>query len=338
MTAGLTVAVTGARGYLGRALVEALARDERVGSVVAIDVHPPRPGADTPPKARAVACDVRDPRLAEALEDTDVLVHLAWRVLGVGRDAWSVNVDGSHNAFETALGAGARTIIHASSAAAYGCSPDNPVPIPEDRPLRPVPAFYYPQTKVAVEQILDRLEQAHPEARIVRMRPVTILGPGAPIGPRIFPTLWDFDPLMQFVSMADVVRAFIAALPSGDGDAAPAGAFNLGAPGPVLSSAVAGLLGLRRVRLPYRFARAAARAGAALRLPGALNPGWVDMGRYPIVVDTARAERELGWRASGDCTAALTSFAGQRATSSTPSTSPRPSTPSTPSTPTEAAQ
>jgi hypothetical protein len=64
-------------------------------------------------------------------------------------------------------------------------------------------------------------------------------------------------------------------------------------------------MGVRRVRLPYRVLRGAARLADRLRLPGALDPGWVDMTRYPIVVDTARAERELGWRAGCDCATAL---------------------------------
>jgi hypothetical protein len=56
-------------------------------------------------------------------------------------------------------------------------------------------------------------------------------------------------------------------------------------------------MGVRRVRLPHRVLRLAARA--------AMDPSWVDMARYPIVVDTARAERDLGWRATCDCAEAL---------------------------------
>jgi len=39
-----------------------------------------------------------------------------------------------------------------------------------------------------------------------------------------------------------------------------------------------------------------------------MHPAWVDVLRYPIVVDCSRAERELGWRASCDCRAALRRF------------------------------
>ena len=290
----MRVAVTGAAGCLGRPIVEALARDERVDSVLAIDLRPPPAAVSVEPLRR----DVRELRPGD-LAGSDVLVHLAARVLGRGRDAWSVNVHGSRNAFEAALGAGARAIVHASSAAAYGSAPDNAVPLTEDSPLRPEPPFYYPQTKVEVERLLDELESREPEVRVVRMRPVSTLGPGAPVmlGGRVWLSLSGFDPPIQFVWLEDLVDAFVRAV-----HAPASGAFNVGAPDPVRVSEVGPLLRARAVRLPRRVVRLAAR------LPGGAHPAWVDMLRYPIVVDSSRAERELGWRASCDCSTALRRF------------------------------
>jgi nucleoside-diphosphate-sugar epimerase len=295
------VAVTGAGGYLGRPLVGALARDERVDAVVAVDLRTP-PGGE---KVEPVRRDVRDPAIEQDFRSADAVVHLAAVVLGRGNGAESVNVDGSRNVFAAAERAGVQTIVHASSAAAYGCSSDNHVPFTEDSPLRPVPPFYYPQTKVAVEGLLDELERRRPDLRIVRLRPVSNLGPGAPVMllGRAFVTLSDFDPPIQFVWIDDTVAAFTAAL-----HGSARGAFNVGAPGQVRSSEVAERLGVRSLRVPWRLARLAAGAGSALRLPGGLHPGWADMGRYPIVVDTSRAERELGWRASCDSREALERF------------------------------
>jgi nucleoside-diphosphate-sugar epimerase len=153
------VAVTGAGGYLGRPLVAALAADERVDSVVAIDLRPP-PAADG---IEPVRRDIRDPDLAADLNGAGALIHLAAVVLGRGAGAWSVNVEGGRNAFDAAQRAGIRTIVHASSAAAYGCAPDNDGPFTEEHPLRPEPAFYYPQTKVEVERMLDELERRRPD-------------------------------------------------------------------------------------------------------------------------------------------------------------------------------
>ena len=299
----MRVAVTGAGGYLGRPLVDALAADERVDSVVAIDLRPPPRRDGVEPVVR----DVRDAELVRDLEGADALVHLAAVVLGRGAGAWSVNVDGSRNAFDAAEQAGVGAIVHASSAAAYGSVPDHDHdgPLTEQHPLRPEPRFYYPQTKVAAEEVLDEFEARRPDVRVVRMRPVANLGPGAPVilGGRAFLTLSDFDPLIQFVWVDDTVEAFRAAL-----HASVSGAFNVGAPEPVRTSEVAGLLGTRRVRVPHRVARMAARVGSALRAPGGLHPGWADMARYPLVVDTSRAQRELGWRASCDCETAVRRF------------------------------
>ncbi len=296
----MRVAVTGAGGYLGAPLVDALAADERIEEVVAIDARPSRA---IPAGVRAVMRDVRDPELRRDLEGCDALMHLAFRVLGRGVDAVSVNVGGSRNAFDAAVGARVGTIVHASSAAAYGSAPDTPVPVAEDHPLRSLPPFYYPQTKVAVEHMLDQLEARHGELRVVRMRPVSTVGPGAPtlLGGRAFLTLSDFDPLMQFTWLDDVVAAFEAALHA----PSASGAYNVGAPGPVRASEVAGLMGVRRLRAPHAVLRAAASVACRARLPGALHPAWVDTARHPIVVDTRRAESRLGWRASGDSAAAL---------------------------------
>ncbi len=287
----MRVAVTGAQGYLGKPLVAALAAEAGVEEVLAIDVRP-APGGG---KVRTLTQDVRDPALADDLAGINALVHLAFVVLGRGRNAESINVTGSRNAFTAALRAGVGTIVHASSAAAYGSSPDNPVPIGEGQPLRPYPPFYYPQTKVAVERLLDELERSHPGTRFVRLRPVSTLGPGAPriARGRAFISLSDYDPLMQFTWIDDVVAAFLSALHNPHAR----GAYNVGGLGPLPASEVAALIGARAVRLPYRLLRTVARF--------TMDPGWVDMLRYPIVVDTRKAHRELGWRAREDCATAL---------------------------------
>jgi UDP-glucose 4-epimerase len=299
----MRVAVTGASGLVGRPLVAALARDDGVEEVLAIDVRPP--GSPPVPRVRTIERDTRDPRLAADLAGSDALVHLAFRVLDA-RDAVAVNVDGSRNVFEAAIAGGAGTIVHASSGAVYGAAPDNPVPLTEEQPLRASTSFFYPRTKEIVEGMLDDLGARHPGVRIARLRPTTILAPGAPLlfGRRAYVTFSDFDPPMQFTWVDDVVAAFVSALHN----QAATGAFNLGAPGTVRSSDVARILGVRSIRLPYSARRAAAAAMSRLRIPGGLHPGFVEMNRYPIVVASARAEVELGWRPGCDSLGALRRF------------------------------
>ena len=295
--------MTGAAGLIGRALVPILARDERVREVLAIDARPPdrQAGRRDGGRVRTIVRDTLDPRLASDLAGVDALVHLAFRVLDTR--AAEANVEGSRRAFEAAVAGGASAIVHASSSVVYGAAPDNPVPIGEERPLRVEPPFAYPRAKVAVERLLDELAGRAPDTRVVRLRPTTTLGPGAPLllAGRVHVGLSDHDPPLQFTWADDVAAAFAAALltPSATG------AFNVGAPGTVRLSEVAGILGVRSLRLPHRARRAAAAAMQRLRVPGALDPGFVDMARYPIVVDARRAREELGWRPELDSEAAL---------------------------------
>ncbi|TMK20221.1 MAG: NAD-dependent epimerase/dehydratase family protein [Actinobacteria bacterium] len=69
---GITVAVTGAAGFLGRALTPALRDDPAVDRVVAIDLQA-GPAAHVDWRN----ADVRNPAIAEALRGADVVVHLA---------------------------------------------------------------------------------------------------------------------------------------------------------------------------------------------------------------------------------------------------------------------
>lgn len=296
----MRVVVTGARGQLGEPLVAALAGDERVGDVVGIDTKPPvREQAGV----RQVLRDVRDPGLAQDLAGTDAVIHLAMLTFAPNSTAQSVNVDGSRNVFACALACGASTIVHTSSATAYGAGPDTRAPFTEDDPLVGSPGFYYPRTKAAVEQLLDELSRQRPGVRTIRLRPVMIVGPRTVMtaAGRVYISLSDFDPLMQFVWIDDVVQAIRGALL----EPRASGAYNLGAPEPVRSSSVASLIGARHLRLPYRLRHGIAAMTHAARLPGGLHPGFVELARYPTVVDTTRIERELGWRASLDCSGVL---------------------------------
>jgi len=68
-----------------------------------------------------------------------VVVHLAFLVTGAASSEAirSVNLDGTLNAFRAAAAAGVRRFVYASSVAAYGFHPDNPVGMTEEWPVRP---------------------------------------------------------------------------------------------------------------------------------------------------------------------------------------------------------
>src|SRR5438874_1389852 len=105
---GNTVAVTGAAGFLGRALTPALRDDPAVDRVIAIDVK-----AGSTEGVEWRRADVRDPAIIEVLSGADVVVHLAAVVVGDTRFADDINIGGSANVFQAAAAAGCRRIVHA---------------------------------------------------------------------------------------------------------------------------------------------------------------------------------------------------------------------------------
>ena len=109
----MRVLVTGGSGYLGRAIVAALARRGHAPVIFAR-----RPGAD-PHAAGAVAGDVTDAAaLARAARDVDAICHSAALVSVWQRDRSrfdAVNVGGLRNAIAAAKAAGHDRFVYTSS-------------------------------------------------------------------------------------------------------------------------------------------------------------------------------------------------------------------------------
>lgn len=129
------VLITGARGVLGRALVEALNEYE----VYSTDI-----------KGEGRYLDVTNYELVKAfLEDLgfskgDVIIHLAALVGGEPslkkpREYFYVNIIGTLNILHAMLTLGIRNLIYLSSFSTLGSN--IPLPITEDTPLQPVNAY-----------------------------------------------------------------------------------------------------------------------------------------------------------------------------------------------------
>ena len=180
-----SVFITGASGYIGRQLVETLARNkEEYGNIVASDIR------ETPPKQRFsgidyVAQDVRSPEIAETFNQAgiNIVVHLATIVTpGKNPDRefeYSVDVLGTENVLEACLKAGVRKLIITSSGAAYGYHSDNPEWLDEMDALRGNKEFTYSHHKRLVEEMLTRYRDKHPELGQLIFRPGVILGDSA---------------------------------------------------------------------------------------------------------------------------------------------------------------
>src|SRR5581483_4463370 len=178
----LTVAVTGPTGTFGFGLIPLLQADDRVARIIGIARRPFDPAGYGWTKLEYRRGDVRDPAaLREAFAAADVVVHLAFLITGAAPadELRAVNVEGTLNAFRAAAAADARRFVYASSVAAYGFHPDNPVGMTEEWPVRPAARLFYAQEKAELEQLLRDQAQKHPDIGLYLLRPPIVLGPHA---------------------------------------------------------------------------------------------------------------------------------------------------------------
>jgi UDP-glucose 4-epimerase len=301
----MRIVVVGATGNHGSSLVRRLSRDPDVASIVGIARRRPRPSL---PKVSWVEADVRRAALEPIFTGADAVVSLAW-LIQPGRHesvTHSVNVEGSARVFDAVAAAGVPALVYASSVGAYSPGPKRRK-VDESWPTEGIATSFYSRHKAAVERILDSFEAAHPDVRVVRIRPGLtfkaeaatqirrlFVGPFLPralVQRRLIPVLPIPRELrMQCVHTEDLADLYRLAICNGDAR----GVYNA-AVDPVLDGASFGeALGARPVPAPAGLIRAGAAATFKLRLQPT-EAGWVDMGLQVPLMDSSRAQRELGW-------------------------------------------
>ena len=290
----MRVVVVGATGNHGTSLLRRLSGDGH--SVLGVARR--RPSWSLPGVEWAQADVTADP-LEGLMRGADAVVSLAWLIQPGRKEHVTrrVNVDGSLRIFEAAARAGVPALVYASSVGAYSAGRQDRA-VDESWPTHGIPTSFYSRHKAAVERILDSFEAAHPEMRVVRVRPGLcfkreaasqirrlFLGPFFPgfaaRRPPVFPSVMRF----QAVHTDDLAQAYALVLT----DDSARGAYNVAAD-PVLD---ASSLGARPLALPP----ALLRVGAAATFHARLQPserGWVDMGLGVPIMSTQRI-RVLGW-------------------------------------------
>jgi nucleoside-diphosphate-sugar epimerase len=315
----LTVAVTGPTGEIGKPFIRALERQHDVTRILGMARRPFDPKAHKWAKTEYRQGDVLDRAAVDALcAEADVVVHLAFIIVAGSKQSHEINLEGSRNVFEAAVKARAQRLVYASSVAAYGFHEENPQPLTEDVPARGTEAHPYSADKAAVEEVLSEVvEGSETDAYI--FRPCIVAGPEAPLLINSIPyvqlgdrmpgavrALFDQVPILkpvlpdpgipfQLVHHDDVATALRSAVL---GRGTP-GVYNLAGPGELTMRDLAEALGYYTVPVPELAVDATAEVIA--RLPFMPDEAsWIEAARIPVLMDTAKARKQLQWRPRHD--------------------------------------
>jgi len=310
------VAVTGPTGEIGRPTIAALEREPSIRRIIGMARRPFDPADSGWLKTEYRQGDVLDPTAVAALVgDADVVIHLAFAIMGSRAVTHRVNLDGTRNVIEATVRAHRPSrFVFTSSIAAYGFHSDNPSPLTETAPARGSDEHYYSRQKAQCEALIAA-GTAGSDLEVYVLRPCIVAGPSATaladlmpwrqIGdrlprwisravaavPGLRPVLPDPGVRLQLVHHDDVASA-IAAAAIGKG---PPGVYNIAGDGEVSLAQVAHAMGGRSFPVPHTAVVAAAEAVARLpRVPAWVE--WIHTMRVPVIMDTAKARRELGWR------------------------------------------
>jgi len=304
--------VTGATGFVGSAVARALlARGWEVRTLV-------RKGSDRR-NLQTLAVELAEGDLTDAasltgpLADCQALFHVAadYRLGAPDPDQlYRVNVEGTRNILEACRAAGVARIVYTSSVATLALGPSGEA-ADETSPLQESAAVgAYKRSKVAAERVV--------EAMVASDRlPVVIVNPSTPIGPRdVRPTPTGriiveaargsmpgyVDTGLNLVHVDDVSAGHVAALRRGRiGERYILGGQNV--PLADMLKEIARLVGRPppRLRFPlpliYPVALAAEAIAAVTRREPFVTLDGLRLARHRMFFTSAKAERELGYRA-----------------------------------------
>ncbi|MET8895118.1 NAD-dependent epimerase/dehydratase family protein [Streptomyces albogriseolus] len=301
---GKVVLVTGVARQLGGRFVRRIQRDPEVDRVVAVDAVRPEHhlgGADF------VQADIRQPTVARVLAESgaDTVVHLdvTGTPLGGGGRASlkETNVIGTMQL----LGAcqkspNIRRLVVKSSTNVYGSAPRDPAVFTESTPPKSLPSGGFAKDTVEVEGYVRGFARRRPDVAVCVLRFANILGPAAdtPLASYftlpVLPTVFGYDPRLQFVHEDDVIEALRVGAHEPRRGTLNSGTFNIAGDGVLLLSQCSRRLGRPTVPL---LLPAVTWAGSLMRTLGMsdFSPEQIRLLTHGRVVATDQMRETLGF-------------------------------------------
>ena len=310
---GLKVAVTGATGNVGTALLRRLTAPGGAAEVRGLARRQP---PDIAPYDRVQwhLADLGEPEseaaLAGFLDGVDAVVHLAW-ALQPGRrpdQLHQVNVEGTRRVMRAAVAAGVAHVVHMSSLGAYAPGGGN-LQVTEDWPTTGIPTSQYSRDKSDAERVVREVVGRRADTTLTVVRPTLVLQPDAAasigryfLGPLVYAAVRALPgPLSRLLPLPlpGVAVAFVHADDVADAlermlDRRAPGPFNLAAEPLMDAAEVARAVGSVRVPVPATLLRLGLSAAFAAHLVPT-EPGWLDLGIGAPALDSTRARKLLDW-------------------------------------------
>ena len=311
------ILVTGVARWWGALVVQRLVEDPDVAEVIGIDIREPRYDLG---RADYLKLDIRHSLIGKLVRAVgiDTVVHTLTRIDSFDMDpsrAHEMNVIGTLNLLAGCAGADSpvRRFVIKSSGHVYGSRFDLPSNIREDHRLDSNSRHQFVRDIVEVESYVRDFAARNPDIQMLVLRFSNSLNPQEPqplaryLDLEIVPTVGGYDPEIQLIHRDDCIQAMVLATKRG-----PAGAYNIAAPGAEPLSRLLDAAG--KMHMPLLPPVGIEVAAFGLRKTGLafLSPQLLDLLRWGRTLATAKAARELGFKASLDTEAAFEDFIQQR--------------------------
>jgi UDP-glucose 4-epimerase len=296
---GRVVLVTGVARHLGGRLAQILQDDPGVDRVIGVDVVPPT--ADLG-RAEFVRADIRNPIISKVISSAavDTVVHmsvLAQPGHAGGRTIMKeVNVIGTMQLLAACQKApSVRKLVVKSSTTVYGASAKDPGMFTEDMEPKSLPRSGFAKDSVEVEGYVRGFARRRPDAAVTVLRFANLLGVSmeTPMSAYfqlpVIPTVFGFDPRMQFVHPDDGLECLRLCTVEDR-----PGTFNVAGDGVLPLSQAIRRTGRPPLPLPSSLVSS---VGGLVRRAHVVDfsPEQLRFLRYGRVVDTARMRSQLGF-------------------------------------------